>query len=63
MATIVHVANAIVHALDVAGEDDDLVPPVSPIAWSALGLSEEAYLHVFRETEMQFEEVSTALMS
>ena len=29
LATIAHVANAIVHALDVAGEVNDLVPPVS----------------------------------
>jgi putative nucleotidyltransferase with HDIG domain len=63
LATIIHVANAIVHALDIAGEDDDLVPPVSPVAWSALGLNEEAYLHVFRETELQFDEISTVLMS
>jgi putative nucleotidyltransferase with HDIG domain len=63
LATIIHVANAIVHALDIAGEDDDLVPPVSPVAWGALGLNEEAYLHVFRETELQFDEISTVLMS
>jgi putative nucleotidyltransferase with HDIG domain len=63
LSTIIHVANAIVHALDIAGEDDDLVPPVSPVAWSALGLNEDAYLHVFRETELQFDEISTVLMS
>ncbi|MEO7497112.1 MAG: HDOD domain-containing protein [Massilia sp.] len=63
LATIVHVANAIVHALDLAGEEDDLVPALSTVAWTALGLSEEAYLHVFRETEVQFEEVSAVLMT
>jgi putative nucleotidyltransferase with HDIG domain len=62
LATIIHVANAIVHALDLAREDDDLVPRVSPVAWTALGLNEEAYLHVFRETELQFDEISTVLM-
>jgi putative nucleotidyltransferase with HDIG domain len=62
LATIIHVANAIVHALDIAGEQDELVPPVSAVAWTALGLSEEAYLHVFRETELQFDEISTLLM-
>lgn len=62
LATIIHVANAIVHALDIAGEEDDLVPPVSPVAWAALGLNEEAYLHLFRETELQFAEISTILM-
>ena len=63
LATIVHVANAIVHALDVAGEVNDLVPPVSPVAWDALGLTEDAYLHVFRETELQFDEIYTVLMN
>lgn len=62
LATIVHVANAIVHALDLARDDNELVPPVSMVAWTALGLSQEAYLHVFRETEMQFEEMSNILM-
>lgn len=61
LATIVHIANAIVHALDLARDDNELVPPVSMVAWTALGLSQEAYLHVFRETEMQFEEMSTIL--
>ena len=62
LAAIVHVANAIVHALDVAGEDDELVPAVSLVAWTALGLNQEAYLHVFRETELQFEEITLLLM-
>jgi putative nucleotidyltransferase with HDIG domain len=62
LATIVHVANSIVHALDVAREQNDLVPPVSSIAWTALGLNEEAFLHVFHETEMQFQEITTILM-
>lgn len=63
LATIVHVANAIVHALDLAREKDELVPAVSSVAWTALGLSEESYLHAFRETELQFEEMSAILMA
>ncbi len=62
LATLVHIANAIVHALDIAGEDDDLVPTVSPAAWTALGLDEQAYLQVFRETELQFEEITLVLL-
>jgi putative nucleotidyltransferase with HDIG domain len=62
LATIIHVANAIVHALDLAHEEDDAVPRLSPVAWNALGLNEESYLHVFRETELQFEEIATVLM-
>jgi len=63
LAAIVHVANAIVHALDLAGEDDELVPRVTSVAWDAMGLNEEAYLHLFRETEVQFGEMSTILMA
>jgi putative nucleotidyltransferase with HDIG domain len=63
LAAIVHIANAIVHALDLAGEDDDIVPHVSDVAWQAMGLNEEAYLHLFRETELQFGEIATILMA
>ena len=62
LATIVHVANAIVHALDIARDEAELVPAVSSVAWTALGLTEESYLHAFRETEMQFEEITAVLM-
>lgn len=63
LATIVHVANAVAHALDLAGDPDELVPAVSSVAWTALGLSEEIWLHVFRETELQFEEMTAILMA
>jgi putative nucleotidyltransferase with HDIG domain len=62
LATIVHIADAIVHALDVAGEKEEQVPTVSTVAWNALGLSGEAYLHVFRETELQFAEITAILL-
>ena len=63
LATIVHVAAAVAHALDLAGDADEMVPAVSSVAWTALGLSEEAWLHVFRETELQYEEMSAILMT
>lgn len=62
LATLVHVADAIAHALDVARDPDELVPAVSSAAWTALGLNEEAYLHVFRETELHFDEIALVLM-
>lgn len=61
IATIVHVANAIVHALDLNGAEDDLVPPLSQVAWDSLGLQEREYALIFRETELQFEAVSHAI--
>jgi putative nucleotidyltransferase with HDIG domain len=63
LAAIVHVANAVVHALDLAGEEDELVPTLSSVAWDAMGLNEEAYLDLFRETEQQLEEMSAILMA
>jgi putative nucleotidyltransferase with HDIG domain len=63
LATIVHVADAVVHALDLAREEHEMAPAVSSVAWTALGLSEESWLHVFRETELQYEEMSAILMA
>lgn len=63
LAAIVHVANAVVHALDLAGEEDELVPALSSVAWDAMGLNEDAYLDLFRETEQQLEEMSAILMA
>ena len=63
LATIVHVANAVAHALDLAGDVDEQVPAISSVAWTALGLSEEAWLQVFRETELQFEELTAILIA
>lgn len=63
LAAIVHVANAIAHALDIAGEENERVPRVASVAWDAMGLNEEAFLHLFRETEVQFEEISAVLMA
>ncbi|MFZ6798233.1 HDOD domain-containing protein [Undibacterium sp. Di24W] len=55
IASIVHVANAIVHALDLCDNPHEMVPAVSQFAWDNLGLSEEAYIAIFEETEMRFE--------
>jgi putative nucleotidyltransferase with HDIG domain len=63
LTAIVHVANAMVHALDIGGDKDEIAPAVSPVAWAALALNEETCLHVFRETELQFAEISELLMS
>ncbi|MES2935097.1 MAG: HDOD domain-containing protein [Pseudomonadota bacterium] len=63
LASIVHVADAIAHALDLSHVADDLTPPVSMVAWQGLGLKDEVYLQVFRETQLQFEAISTALLN
>jgi len=63
LAAIIHVADAIVHALDLSGSENDLVPPVSSVAWTALGLDESVYLQLFRETELQYEEIQMVLLA
>ncbi|NML59905.1 HDOD domain-containing protein [Massilia sp. RP-1-19] len=59
--SIVHVANAIVHALDLGGGDDAQVPPLSQEAWASLRLESDMLHAVFRETEEQYEEACLIL--
>lgn len=61
LAAIVHVADAITHALDLSGLDDDLVSPISLEAWESLGLDEKACMRIFKQTESQFAGVSRLL--
>ncbi|HYD80819.1 MAG TPA: HDOD domain-containing protein [Paucimonas sp.] len=61
IASLINVANAIVHALDLAGEEDDVVPPVALGAWYDVGLDADVYLQIFRETELEFEKISSVL--
>lgn len=61
VASIIHVANSIVHALDLSESEDDLVPPISQFAWDLVGLNEEAYLAIFHETELRFNAMNQIL--
>jgi len=61
IASLVHIANAIVHALDLTGEEDDVVPPVSLTAWYDVGLDGDAYHQIFRETELESEKITSIL--
>ena len=63
LAAIIHVADAVAHALDLAQKADDMVPPVSTVAWKALNLGEDTCMHLFRETELQYEEIALVLLS
>ena len=55
VASVVHVADALAHALDFSGESEDMVPPLSMAVWNALGLDHDASIRVFREAELRFE--------
>lgn len=60
---VVHVANAIVHAMDLGGQDDDLVPPVAAGAWDSLRIDAQGMRRIFRETESEFEETCRILVA
>ncbi len=62
LATIIHVADGITHALDLSQQEDDLVPSLSLVAWHAVGLTQDSAAQVFHETELQLEEASRILL-
>ncbi len=61
IAGVVHVADAIVHALDLSGREDDLVPPLTESVWASLHADAATMRRVFRETESEFEEACRIL--
>lgn len=61
LVDIVHVADAMVHALDLNGLPAERVPPIDPMAWNRLALSDEACMRVFERTEAGVEDLCQAL--
>jgi putative nucleotidyltransferase with HDIG domain len=61
MADVIHVADAIVHALDLAGDADEAVPDIDPQAWTRLGLSGEQVLSLFQCIEQGVTALCAAL--
>ncbi|WP_312434267.1 HDOD domain-containing protein [Janthinobacterium sp.] len=59
---LVHVANAVACALDLAGREEALVPPLSP-AWRALALTDTHWLALFGQAERTFDELSRILLA
>lgn len=59
---LVHVANAMVHALDLGSGERSAVPPLLEAAWDSLRLTPEQLHDICRETEGQFEEACRLLM-
>jgi putative nucleotidyltransferase with HDIG domain len=53
--SVVHVADAIVHALDLAGQQDELVPAIAQNAWDSLGIDNAGLRRVMLDTESEFE--------
>jgi putative nucleotidyltransferase with HDIG domain len=61
LADLVHVADAITHALDLSQLDADMVPPLAGAAWDRLQLSNELVLQVFEQTETQLQSLCEVL--
>jgi len=58
---IVHIADAIMHALDLTGQERDLVPVIMEGAWNSINLAPDVLRSVFRDTESEFEEACQIL--
>ncbi|MET0963634.1 MAG: HDOD domain-containing protein [Noviherbaspirillum sp.] len=61
--SIVHVADAIAHALDLCAQEDDLVPHIDEEAWKSLKIGPAEIHSVFRETEAGFESACQILVA
>lgn len=61
LTDVVHAANAIVHALDLSGVPDDMVPALAPDAWNRLGLDAGACHRLFAQTEAELNDLCEAL--
>jgi putative nucleotidyltransferase with HDIG domain len=57
IASIIHVANSIVHGLDLTQSTNDMVPDVCQSAWDNLALTEADYHAIFKETSLRFESI------
>ena len=62
LASVIHIANAIVRALDLSQEENDMLPLLSQAAWDTLGLGEADYMSIFHETEMRFDALNQIVL-
>lgn len=60
---VVHLADAIVHALDLLGDERELVPPISPRCWCAAGLAWSDCQDVFQQVEEGLDTLCDVLAS
>jgi len=61
LPSVVHIADALVRALDLMNRDDERVPPLSDAAWDSLALSDEAIMRICEDTEAQYEDTCKVL--
>jgi HD-like signal output (HDOD) protein len=61
LTDLVHVANALVHALDLAGVADEAVPPLDAGAWARLASSRQHLPRLLARIEQEFEQLRAIL--
>ncbi len=61
LSGLVHVADAVAHALDLSASPHEAVPPISAAVWSGLGLDQSQALRLFAATEVGVRELTAAL--
>jgi len=61
LTDLVHVANAIAHALDLAGASDEAVPLMNPGSWARLGLRPTDLPPLLQQIEQEFQELRAVL--
>ncbi|USX19059.1 HDOD domain-containing protein [Oxalobacteraceae bacterium OTU3REALA1] len=61
LTTVIYMANILAHALDMSGQEDDQVPPVSLEVWQALDLDDAAWDSAFAEAEQLFHDMCQTL--
>jgi len=62
LAAIAHFGDCVVHALDVCGDDQDLVLPMSASIWKKFNLGQSELAEIYHNTEIQFDEASKILL-
>jgi putative nucleotidyltransferase with HDIG domain len=62
LVDIVHAADCVVHALDVARDVNEMVPPLDVGTWNRLALTPEQCQEVFSATESELDELCEVLM-
>ena len=58
---VVHVADNIAHALDLARDPDDIVPALDSAAWNRVGLTQGQCFTIFENTEAELDGLCEAL--
>lgn len=59
---VVHVADNIAHALDLAQDPNEIVPPLDSAAWNRVGLTQSQCFAIFESTETELEGLCEALI-